>query len=171
MEKKKEASSIFSSKSALSDKSNDSGEDQLAAEGLYRPDGAVHRPSVFVLQTDQSLTAMAAAGCSPPTPAALPLTNHRRQRKVRPAEGAAAVGEGSSLTVLLFVVQPRSRQMRLLNPGSHQHPKQRNPISPSGTRTRTARTRSRRRVLKVRPQVAAFSSGGSQRLNHMSFIR
>lgn len=46
---------------------------------------------MVVLQTDQSptaMTAVAAAGCSPPTPAVLCLTNPHRQRKVRPPGGA-----------------------------------------------------------------------------------
>lgn len=62
---------------------------------------------MVVLQTDQSLTAMtvaAAAGCSLPTPVVPCLTNHHRQRKVRPPGGAATcyslrrfLGDSSSL--------------------------------------------------------------------------
>lgn len=109
MEKKKETSSIFSSKSAFSDKSNESGESWLALPSLKKAQKDVWRvqlPPMFVLQTDPSptvTTVAAAVGCSPPTPAAVPcLTNHHLQRKVCPAEGALTVAEAdaSSLMVL-----------------------------------------------------------------------
>ncbi|XP_015224972.1 PREDICTED: serine/arginine repetitive matrix protein 1-like [Cyprinodon variegatus] len=67
---------------------------------------------------------------SPPTPAARRLTKSHQQRKL----------------------QLRKVQKRRPNPGNQQHPKQRNQINPSGTRTRTPAPRSQQLLSKVKSE-------------------